>query len=59
MRTKAAQFMNEIISLTVMLLMCVALVFGRVNAGSEHAADVRDDGALSLRIDVSFRHEGE
>lgn len=59
MRARSAQYVNEIISLTVLVLMVVALAAGQVRAG---APDVRelgdaDNGVISL--EASFRQKGE
>ena len=37
MKSRAAQYMNEIVSITIMILMAVALIGGQMNAGA--AAD--------------------
>ena len=35
MKSRVAQYMNEIVSITIMLLMAVALISGQVTAGTE------------------------
>ena len=41
MQSRIAQYMNEIVSLTIMALMCVALVAGQAGASQQESASPR------------------
>ena len=71
MRSRVAQYLNEIVSLTVMALMCLALISAQ--AGAAHRAALAppvaaepalirgavEVPALNVEVDFSFRHTGE
>ena len=73
MRGITAQYMNEIVSLTIMALMCVALISAQAGAGQRAVAEERlvhemevieFDGLVAtphwkIDLDFSFRHTGE
>ena len=52
MRSSIAQYLNEIVSLTIMALMCLALVAGQVEAGPRETANEsrRSDATRSVDI---------
>ena len=56
MRSPIAQYLNEIVSLTIMALMCLALVAGQVEAEpGQTANDSREPGTTQL---VQIRPQG-
>ena len=73
MRQCVAQYLNEIVSLTIMALMCVALISGQAGAAQRAAAEerlagevefVEFDGVINtpewkIDVDFSVRHTGE
>ncbi|MDJ0939791.1 MAG: hypothetical protein QNJ00_08495 [Woeseiaceae bacterium] len=72
MRGITAQYMNEIVSLTIMALMCVALISAQAGAGQRATEDqlvhemevIEFDGLVTtphwkIDLDFSFRHTGE
>ncbi|MDX1515384.1 MAG: hypothetical protein R3288_01020 [Woeseiaceae bacterium] len=59
MRVRAAQFMNEIVSITVLLLMCLALIASPGRPGRDSVAVPSASPIEAIEIDFSFRHEGE
>ncbi|MDH3746716.1 MAG: hypothetical protein OER97_00810 [Gammaproteobacteria bacterium] len=59
MRAQASQYLNEIISLTIMLLLGLALVAGQAEALMPAETAAADSHILAIDIDVSFRHKGE
>lgn len=64
-QTRVAQYLNEIVSLTIMGLMILALAAGRAGAdvGQQvrNPAQAADEPAaeLVIAVDFSIRHEGE
>ncbi len=62
MRARLAQYSNELVSLTSMALMSIALIAGQAGA-AQAAADERtvDVTEYVLVVDIDFRsrHEGE
>lgn len=50
---------NEIVSLTVMAMMCIALIAGQASASQHQAVESSDTEVQFVRIDTSFRHKGE
>jgi hypothetical protein len=62
MRATLAQYTNDIVSLTVMALMSIALVAGQVGAAEHIASEPTGSDilhVLQIDIDLSFRQEGE
>ena len=62
MRDYMHQYLNEIISLSVLLLMCLALISGEAGAMASSTADVTEPDeaqVLSVNIELSFRHQSE
>jgi len=59
MRARASQYLNEIISLTFMLLLGLALVAGQADALMPAEPATAESHVLAIDIDVSFRHKGE
>ena len=61
MRSRVAQYMNEIISLSIMALLVVALVAQQAGAGMRAGATPAEPEApaLVIEVDFSFRHNGE
>ena len=62
MRSRAAQYLNEIVSLTFMGLMILALVAGQAIATPQAevpAVDAPAEPGLVIEIDFSFRQQGE
>jgi hypothetical protein len=62
MRARLAQYTNDIVSLTIMALMSIALIAGQ--AGATQHADSEANDADAVRVvlinaDLSFRQEGE
>lgn len=59
MRLKSPQYANEIVSLTVLALMVIALVAGRGHSEARDVSELRtaDNGVISL--ETSFRRKGE
>ncbi len=55
MKSKAAQYLNEIVSLTILSAMVVALIAGQATADSrELAADASNDRYESRRATIKF-----
>jgi len=62
MRATLAQYTNDIVSLTIMALMSIALVAGQVGAAEHIASEPTGSDieyVLQIDIDLSFRQEGE
>ncbi len=62
MRARIAQYANDIISLTILMLMSIALIAGQAGAAQQRAAEpVLEDHepVLVIDIDLSFRQHGE
>ena len=62
MRAQLAQRTNDIVSLTILMLMSIALIAGQAGAAQQGAAEPLLEGAehvLVIDIDVSFRQRGE
>ncbi len=62
MRARLAQYSNDIFSLTILMLMSIALIAGQAGAAQHGATEpLLDDAAhvLVIDIDVSFRQRGE
>ncbi len=57
MPTRAAQYLNEIVSLSIMSLLIVALAAGEVDR--THDATASRAPLLIADQDFSFRHDGE
>lgn len=55
MRSSIAQYMNEIVSLTIMALMCIALVAGQAGAEPRPAADEPRVPGAAQAIDIQPR----
>ncbi len=62
MRARLAQYSNELVSLTIMALMSIALIAGQAGtaqaAADEPTVDVTEH-VLVVDIDFRSRHEGE
>lgn len=59
MRATISKYLNDIISLTVMVLMLAALIAGQAGAGEHDSPEAMDEHALAIDIDFSFRQKGE
>ena len=62
MRARIAQHTNDVISLTILMLMSIALIAGQARAAQHRAAEpVLDEPehVLVIDIDLSFRQQGE
>ncbi len=62
MRARLAQHTNDVISLTILMLMSIALIAGQAGAAQRGAAEPLLEVAehvLVINIDVSFRQRGE
>lgn len=57
MHSRVTQYLNEIVSLTVMALLVVALAAGETSAGDE--SQDPSTGIVVAGNDFGFRHEGE
>lgn len=57
MSARVTQYLNEIVSLTVMALLAIALAAGEADAGSDRE-DVSGQ-AMVAGNDFGFRHQGE
>ena len=62
MQARVSQYMNEIISLTIMGLMIIALIAGQAGASPQPVASnqlAEASAQLTNENDLKFRHEGE
>ena len=53
MKTFVRRYLNEIIGLTVLVLMAAALIAGQANAGSEQGAVEEGRALIEIRLTVS------
>jgi len=59
MRGYISQYTNEIIGLTVMLLMCMALISGEAGANASQPPLADDAHIVAIDIEFSIRQKGE
>ena len=65
MRATLAIYFNDIVSLTVMALMVIALIAGQTDAAAEAAAEAAEAAAANaepvmvINVDFSIRQESE
>lgn len=60
MKAKASQYLNEIVSLSIMALMIAALVGAQTGAAATRAEPVvADPQVVVIDVDFSFRPQGE
>jgi len=62
MRARLAPYANDIVSLSILMLMSIALIAGQAGAAQHGAAEpVLDEPehVVLIDIDISFRHQGE
>jgi len=59
MRGFIIQYFNEIIGLTVMMLMGLALVSGEAAAVASQLPVATDVPVAAIEVEFSFRHQGE
>ena len=62
MRARLAQHTNDVVSLTVLMLMSIALIAGQAGAAQHGVAEPLLEDAehvLVIDIEVSFRQRGE
>ena len=60
MKARAAQYLNEIVSLSIMALMIAALVGAQTGSARElEAAAPVDPEVVTIDADFSFRPQGE
>jgi hypothetical protein len=53
MKTFLQRYLNEIVGLTIMALMTVALVYGQADAGSQSAMIDNAPGVVEVRLTIS------
>ena len=58
MRAKVAQYLNEIVSLTILGLMCLALVAGQAGAAQADRTEIATAPAEAAIIDTVDRIDG-
>ena len=59
MRAQVAQYLNEIISLSILALMSLALIAGQAGAAPQEGPELTEVPALVIEVDLSIRHKGE
>lgn len=59
MRGLIIQYLNEIIGLTVMILMGLALISGEAGAVASELAVTSEASVVATEVEFSFRHQGE
>lgn len=59
MRGRSAQYLNEIVSLTVLVLMILALAAGQVRSGTPDVREFGDADNGVISLESSFRRKGE
>ena len=59
MRGFIIQYFNEIIGLTVMMLMGLALISGEAAAVSSELPAANDAPVAAIEVEFNFRHQGE
>ncbi len=62
MRARLAQYSNDIVSLSILMLMSIALIAGQAGAAQHRAAEKvleEPEHVLVIDIDSSFRQYGE
>lgn len=59
MRERSTQYLNEIVSLTVLALMVLALVAGQVNSEPRDVRELGDANNGVISLEISFRRKGE
>ena len=59
MRVRALEYPKELLSLTVLILLSLALMAGQAQAVGQSAPAAEESHILAIDIDVSFRHKGE
>ena len=59
MRVRSSQYLNEIVSLTLLALMILALAAGQGRLPDEDVREFRDADSGVINLEVSFRHKGE
>ncbi len=62
MRAQLAQYSNDIVSLSILMLMSIALIAGQARAAQQGEAEPvleYQEPVLVIDIDVSFRQHGE
>jgi hypothetical protein len=59
MRATISKYLNDILSLTVMVLMIAALIAGQAGARQHDSLEAQPERALAVDIDFSFRQKGE
>ena len=52
MKASIDRYLNEIVGLTIMALMTVALIAGQANAGMQEAAHHESSGLIEIRLTI-------
>ena len=58
MQARVAQYLNEIVSLSMLLALAAALIAGEAGAAADAAA-AADQHTVVAEIEFSIRHKGE
>ena len=53
MKASLDRYLNEIVGLTIMALMTVALIAGQANAGLQEAERAEEPGLIEIRLTIT------